>query len=211
MTRTHKLLTVVLILAVGMAMVSMTSDAQAFGKKDNRQSDAPGRPPFPGMDGDRAEGMFDRSEGILKMLAKELDLTPEQQGEITKIIATFRQEQRAKIKERIAAHREKMQQLMTGEFDEAKVREFFQQMETEREAEREKVREDRFVEYVKLMSAINAVLTPEQVKIVQEKFDKFFEEDRPMFDPMFDREDRPMFDRGNRPMFDKENRPRVNN
>lgn len=203
MTRTHKLLTVTLILAVGMTMMSMTPDAQAFGKKDNRQSEAPGRPPFPGMNGDRAGWMFDRSESILKMLAKELELTPEQQGEITKIIAVFRQEQQAKIKERMAAHREKMQQLITADFDEAKVREFFQQMEADREAEREKMREDRFVERVKLMSAINAVLTPEQVKIIQEKFDKFFEEDRPMFGPMFDREDRPMFNR--------ENRPRVNN
>ncbi len=139
------------------------------------------------------------------MLAKELNLTPEQQGEV-KIIAV-RQEQQTKIRERITAHREMMKGLFTEEFDEAKVREVYQQMQAEREAGRRKMREDRFVEHVKLMSAINAVLTPEQLKIVQEKFDKFFEEDR----PMFDREKRPAFGQENRPIFDRKDRPRANN
>ncbi|MDY0092991.1 MAG: Spy/CpxP family protein refolding chaperone [Candidatus Vecturithrix sp.] len=207
MTRTNKLLSVALILTIAIAMIGITSDAQAFGKKGNRPSEAPGRPPFRCMDGDRAGWMFDRSEGMLTMLAKELNLTPEQQGEITKILATFRQEQQTKIRERITAHREMMKKLFTEEFDEAKVREAYQQMEAERDAEREKMREDRFVEHVKLMSAINAVLTPEQLKIVQEKFDRFFEEDR----PMFDREKRPAFGRENRPIFDRKDRPRANN
>ena len=104
-----------------------------------------------------------------------------------------------------------IKELLTGEFDEAKVREAYQKMEAEREAEREKMREDRFVEHVKLMNAINAVLTPEQVEITQEKIDKFFDEDRPMFDrQMFNR---PMFNRPgfDRPPFDKEERPPVNN
>ncbi|GAK56458.1 P pilus assembly/Cpx signaling pathway [Candidatus Vecturithrix granuli] len=209
MTRTHKVLSVALILAVGITMIGMTLDAQAYGKKDNRPTNVPGGQFPAGPEGQFPEGpggQFPgkdegRGMGFLEMLTRELDLTPDQQGEITKIMATFRQEQQAKIKERIAAQREKMQQLFTAEFDEAKVREFFQQMEVEREAEREKMREDRFVERVKLISAINAVLTPEQLKIVQEKFDKLFEEDRPMFN-------RPMF---NRPGFDKEERPPVNN
>ncbi len=55
MTRTYKLLSVTLILTIGIAMIGITSDAQAFGKKEgDRPSEAPGRPPFAGMDGDRA-------------------------------------------------------------------------------------------------------------------------------------------------------------
>ena len=211
MTRTHKVLSVALILTVGVMIFGNTLYAKNYGKKDNRPANVPGgqfsagpEDQFPAGPGGQFPGHDeDRSMRFLEMLTRELNLTPDQQGEITKIIATFRQEQELKIKERIAAQREKMQQLITGEFDEAKVREFFQQMEADREAEREKMREDRFVERVKLMSAINAVLTPEQVKILQEKFDKLFEEDR----PMFNRENGPAFGRGNRPMFDQEDRP----
>lgn len=176
MTRTQKLFSVALIAVVGIAMLGMTFDAQAFGRKDNREDGFPGRPPFQGMD-------FDIAGRVLSRLTKALDLTPEQQGEITKIMATFREEQKTKMQEQMKAHREMMKQLLTDEFDEVKVREAYQQLE----AEREKMREDGFVERARLMAQIKAVLTPEQITTLEEKMDAFLERDR----PMFDRDDRP--------------------
>lgn len=171
MTRTQKFFSVAVIVVVGIGIIGATFDAQAFGRKDKGEDGFPGRPPFQGMD-------FDIAGRILSRLTKALDLTPEQQGEITTIMATFREEQKARMQDQMKAHRDMMKQLLSEEFDEAKVREAYQQME----AEREKMREDGFVERAKLMAQIKAVLTPEQIATLEEKMDAFLEGDRPMFD-----------------------------
>ncbi len=66
------------------------------------------------------------------------------------------------------------------------------------------MREDRFVRACQIDEChLSSLDLLQQLKIVQEKFDRFFEEDR----PMFDREKRPAFGRENRPIFDRKESP----
>lgn len=98
--------------------------------------------------------------GAMRML-RDLDLTDEQQTAVRKIVASYRKKGKD-LGESAMELRPKMKGLTeTGEFDEAAVRNAFQ--------ERSKTHEDMFVLRAKMMNEIRAVLTEEQREALAEK------------------------------------------
>lgn len=152
-----KILSLMLILAVGLTMAG-NSNAEARGR--GKKAWGPGS----GMMGTH----------MLEKFATELQLTTEQKQEIAAIVAKYRVASQDKREVLWKAHSELMQKMLTEDLDEAAIRAEYQKIA----AEREKLREERFVEKAKMLSEIKAVLTEDQLKLFQEKSTDWFQNKR---------------------------------
>ncbi len=160
-----KMLSLILILAIGFSMIGDgQAEARSSGKKTHGSWGKMPTSPDPKMMG----------AGMLEKLAAELKLTTEQEQEIAAIIAKYQVASKDKREAIWKVRSELMQKMLTEDLDEAAIRAEYQKIA----AEREKLREDRFVERAKMLSAIKAVLTEEQLKLLQEKSAEWFRNKR---------------------------------
>jgi Spy/CpxP family protein refolding chaperone len=113
--------------------------------------------PFGPSSGDR--GIEPRLWGLKALL--ELKLTDEQQGQVLNIINKY-EDQRAGLRSRMAkAGKDVAAALRAGTFNEENARKAFREASA--------VREDIFILRARMMSELKAVLTPEQVQLLQER------------------------------------------
>ena len=160
-----KILSLILILAVG---ISMVGDAQAEARGSGKKTH--------GYWGKKSMSRDPKmmTTGIPEKLAAELQLTTEQKQEIAAIVAKYQVASKDKREAFQKARSELMQKMLTEDLDEAAIRAEYQKIA----AEREKLREERFVEGAKMLSAIKAVLTEDQLKMLQEKSADWFQNKR---------------------------------
>lgn len=158
--KTRKKITIIVAVSLAvMLAVTYSVSAQPFGP-GRHKGGMGGRHRIGGMGGPWMDCMGGTRMGAMRML-HDLDLTDEQQTAVRKIVASYRKKGKD-LGESAMELRPKMKRLTeTGEFDEAAVRNAFQ--------ERSKTHEDMFVLRAKMMNEISAVLTEEQREALAEK------------------------------------------
>jgi Spy/CpxP family protein refolding chaperone len=163
--KTIKMLSFIVILTIGFSLIGDgQADAKGSGKKTHRHWK-------------KKSTSWDSKmmmSGIPEQLAAELKLTTEQKQEIAAIVAKYRVASQEKRDTSRKARSEFMQKILTENLDEAAIRAEYQKIA----AEKEKLREERFVERVKMLSEIKAVLTEEQIKVWQGKNADWFQNTR---------------------------------
>lgn len=157
-----KMLSLILIFAVGFNMVGGIQ-AEARGSR-HKKSDYRGK----WSTSCKREMMADH---MLKKLADELTLTTEQKQEIAAIVAKYQVASQDRKEALRKARSALMEKILTEELDETSIRAEYQKIA----AESKKLREERFVEIAKILSEIKAVLTEEQLKVLQEKGTDWFQ------------------------------------
>ncbi len=163
--KTIKMLSFILILAIGFSMIGDDqAEARSSGKKTH------------GYWGKKSMSWAPKmmAAGIPEKLAAELKLTTEQKQEIAAIVAKYRVASREKRETFRKTRSELMQKMLTENLDEAAIRAEYQKIA----AEREKLMEERFVERAKMLSEIKAVLTEDQIKMLQGKSADWFQNKR---------------------------------
>lgn len=142
-----KVLTLILIVAIGFSMIHVEAEANR-----NKKS-----------------GDWKKQSGWwAERLAAALELTTEQKQEVEAIVAKYQVDRKGKS---WRAESELMNKILTEDLDEATIRAEYQKLA----AESEKLSEDRFVETAKMLSEIKAVLTEDQLKLWQEQKAGWFE------------------------------------
>ncbi len=100
----------------------------------------------------RGDGIFDRH--MLRYFARRLDLTAAQQAQLNDIVAKEKSTIQPLVRQIAQGHKQQREQVMSGSFDEAKVRELaVQQTQTTTELTVQKAR---------IASELIQLLTPEQ-------------------------------------------------
>ena len=114
----------------------------------------------------RGRGFAGRGQKF-QQLAQELNLSEAQKQELFAIFMKHRETRGPMIEGFVETGKEVATLLLNEDFDETKVRELFQKGVSQRE--------DAFVEHAKMFAEMKAVLTPEQVEMLQQKGTEFFE------------------------------------
>ncbi|MBD3305042.1 periplasmic heavy metal sensor [candidate division KSB3 bacterium] len=156
MKRTAKTLVIVTIVAVGIggALTVFARGHRDMGQRGSRPERFQSR-----------EDQMSRGHAWFQQLAADLNLSDEQKQQILTIVIKHRMNSRDVWQNALEDHQQLAELLLTQDFDEAQVRQMYQ----EQAAEREKQREDMFVERAKMLADIKAVLTPEQVEMLEQK------------------------------------------